>query len=143
MKLVRYEYPQYSQLADMDRFFEPTWSGVSRLGSLLEDWFDRRPSSGVPAMDWHEDDGHYYVQIELPGVKKDAIELDLENAVLSVRAERIHKNGEAEDRMVLARSVSVPEGVSADKIKAAFADGILTLTLPKADEVKPRRIQVE
>ncbi len=143
MKLVRYEYPQLPQVSDIDRFFDPAWSGVGRLGNLLEDWFGRQSGSGVPAMDWHEDDGHYYIQIELPGVKKDAIELDLENAVLSIRAERIHKNGDAEERVTLSRSVSVPEGVSADKIKAAFADGILTVTLPKEEQRKPRKIAIK
>lgn len=143
MKLVRYENQQFPQVSELDRFFESAWPAMGRFGSLLENWFDRHPEDGVPSMDWHEDDSNYYVQIELPGVSKDAIELDLENAVLSVRAERVHKQGESEHRASLTRSVSIPEGVSGDKIKAAYSDGILTVTLPKEEQRKPRKIAIK
>lgn len=142
MKLVRYENPQFPQVSDLDGLFNSAWPTMGRFGSLLENLLDRRPEAGVPSVDWHEDDSNYHVQVELPGVKKDAIELDLENAVLSVRAERVHRQGEVEERVTLARSVSIPEGVSGDKIKASYSDGILTVTLPKEEQRKPRKIAI-
>lgn len=143
MKLIRYEHPHLPAWSDFDRFFESAWPAVSRFGSVLDSWFDRRAGEVIPALNWHEDEGNFHIQIELPGVKKDAIELELENAVLSVRAERVHRQGDSEERVTLTRSVSVPEGVRTDKIKASYSDGILTVTLPKEEERKPRKIAIK
>jgi len=126
-------------------------------GSALEDWV-RASFAGLPlstryydvngfttknlAAEVDEDAENFYVRLEVPGVKKEAVKLDLNNRLLTVSVEKKEKRGETESSYTLTRSVSVPETVNAEAIGAKLEDGILTVTLPKAEERKPRAITV-
>lgn len=132
MKLIRYEYPT---MGEFDRLFDLAFRGLPRFGGLLEGLADQT----TPAHDLYEDADAYHLRFELPGVKKADVKVELENAVLTVSGTR--KNG-AETAAEFARSVSVPDGINPDKVKARFEDGILTVTLPKAEARKPRAIAV-
>ena len=76
----------------------------------------------------------------VPGVKKEDVKIELNNGLLTVSAEKREKNGDNESSFSLTRSVSVPDGVNADAIAAKLEDGILNVTLPKAENRKPRNI---
>lgn len=89
-----------------------------------------------------EDDNNYYAAFEVPGVKKESVKLDLDNRVLTVTVEKKDKSAETESSYKLTRSISVPESVNADNIGAKLEDGILTVTLPKAEKTKPRSIEL-
>ncbi|MGV3661659.1 MAG: Hsp20/alpha crystallin family protein, partial [Prosthecobacter sp.] len=78
-----------------------------------------------------------------PGVKKEDVKIELNNGLLTVSAEKREKNGENESSFSLSRSVSVPDGVNVDTISAKLENGILNVTLPKAEHRKPRSIALE
>jgi len=106
-------------------------------------------SKGFYPVDVHEDEGHLYVDAELPGFKKEQIELTLEKGVLSISAEREQSETEGEQHLFerrytnVSRSFSLPVEVDEAKVDAALEDGVLHVTLHKGEEIKPRRIEVK
>ena len=93
------------------------------------------------AANFYEDDESYFARVQLPGVKKDELKLDLEKDLLTIRYERTTAS-EDDEKVSYKRALQVPDGVDADKIEAKLEDGILTLTLPKGEKAKPREITV-
>jgi HSP20 family protein len=130
MKLIRYDYPAST---DFERLFGALLPAASRYNGV----------AGGPAVDLSEDTGNYYVKVELPGVRKEDIAIELDDTVLTVTAKRAVKTAEGEKSAEFTRSIDVPEGVDAAKIQAVYENGLLTLTLPKPEAVKPRRIDVK
>jgi len=125
----------------IDRFFE---------GDLM-DWNTRNfagTDSTLPAVNVKENDDEIMIEVAAPGMKKDDFRLDYDNGRLTISSEREEtheeKDGERVTRREFSyssfqRSFSVPETiVNVDKIAAKYSDGILKLTLPKRDEVKPK-----
>lgn len=135
--ITRYN-PFNEAFRELDRLFDLSLPRSGQWGRALESG----PFSNAPASDFYEDADHYYVQAELPGVKKADVQLEFENNTLTLSATRKHKQGDTEESFSFNRTVRVPDGVVGDKIKAAFEDGILTVTLPKAEQAKPRQIDV-
>jgi HSP20 family protein len=109
---------------------------------LLEGWF--------PAVDVYEDKDSLLVKAELPGLKKEDIEISLHDGSLTLSGERKqeekHEGAEVyrSERWVgrFHRSISLPCSVEADKIKATYNEGVLKVTLPKAEEAKPKQIAI-
>jgi HSP20 family protein len=109
---------------------------------LLEGWF--------PAVDVYEDKDNLLVTAELPGLKKEDIQISLDNGNLTLSGERKQeeKRQDADvyrsERWVgrFHRSVSLPCRVEAEKIKATYSEGVLTVTLPKAEDAKPKQIPI-
>ena len=93
-------------------------------------------------VDLYEDKNNTYVRAELPGVTRDAIGVEIVNGSLSIQATRKGKSAEGEDTVSLSRLVSIPDEVQADKVSATYENGILTVTLPRTEEAKPRKINV-
>ena len=90
------------------------------------------------------------VRFDIPGVTSDAISLSLENHVLTVSAERHQDYGENEKLLVqerfdgaMTRRLRAPEWVDSERVGAEYADGVLTITLPVAEQAKPRRIEIK
>jgi HSP20 family protein len=135
MKLIRYDYPTLPSVRDFDRLFSEFWGGLPRLNTL--------PGFGqasVPA-NLYEDDASVYARFELPGFRKDELSVELENSVLTLSVKRKgEKDGENE--VSLNRSVTVPDGIDASKVSAKYEDGVLTVTLPKTPERKPKAIEI-
>ena len=107
----------------------------------------------VPAMDVAERGDSYVVNLELPGVDAEQVEVAFEQNVLTVRGTKpaSHDPGaDGEVRLFAAerlsgafeRSVRLPEYVDADRIDASFRDGLLAITIPKSQAARPRRIQL-
>lgn len=107
-------------------------------------------SGWTPSMDVYEDQENFVVKAELPGMRKEDIEVSFHDGMLSISGERKseEKHDEAETHRTerffgrFQRSVSLPSAVAVDKVKAQYQDGILTITLPKTEEAKPKRIDV-
>lgn len=125
----------------VDRFFnEPFFSRRSLL-----DRFD------APAMDMYETENEIVVKAALPGVKSDDIQISVTGDVLSIRGEvkkdEEVKNADYQMRErsygAFSRSIPLPTPIVADRAKAEFENGVLTLTLPKAEEVRPKTIAVK
>lgn len=127
---------------EIDRLFEAPLAELTQSSQWLSGW--------TPAIDLFEDKDSFYVHVELPGMKKEEIELSLHEGCLSVSGERkFGKKSEETDvyrteRFFgrFQRTVSLPAQVKADNVKAQYKDGILTVTLPKAEEAKPKQIEV-
>jgi HSP20 family protein len=116
--------------------------GNGRGSQSLEGWF--------PAVDVFEDKDSLLVKAELPGLKKEDIEISLHDGFLTLAGERKQEEqheGAAvyrSERQVgrFQRSISLPCSVEADKIKATYNEGVLTVALPKAEEAKPKQIPI-
>jgi len=119
--------------SDIDRLFETALSG------LAAPVFDNR----VP-VDVYEDKENTYVRAELPGVNRDDIKVEMVDGYLTISAGRktLDGEGKGERSLSVSRSVRVPENVQADKVSAAYENGVLTVTLPKQEEVKPKKIAI-
>ena len=108
----------------------------------LPDW--------VPTVDISETESEYTIHAELPGVKKEAVKVTMENSVLTIQGERMqeqtesgrkqHRTERAYGRFV--RSFTVPDTVDAGTVRAEYADGMLHLHLPKSEKAKPKQIEV-
>jgi len=139
-------WPNFGRLTslrdEIDRLFESPLAELARSSQLLSGW--------TPALDIFEDKDNVIVKAELPGMKREEIQVSLHDGSLSISGERKSesKHEDAEvyraERFVgrLQRTVSLPTPVAADKVKAQYKDGILTVTLPKTEEAKPRQIEV-
>ena len=92
------------------------------------------------ALSVFEDKDNLHVSAELPGVARDDVSIELNDEVLSLGATRKVNGADGEQTLTFARSFSLPYAVQADKITAELKDGILRLTLPKAEAAKPRKI---
>jgi len=127
----------------MDRLFDDAFT---RPFSLRDGW-----SSSVPAIDMFQTDDEIVVKAALPGMKADEVQINITGEVLTLKGE-VQQNQEMEEKAwhlreqrfgSFERSIALPTDVVADKAQADFENGILTITLPKADEVKPRSITVK
>jgi HSP20 family protein len=109
------------------------------------------PTSWGLALDVAENDDQYVIKASLPGVNPDDVEVTLENNVLSVAGE-IKEEQENEGNTYhlrerrygkFRRSITLPSRVEADNVDASYADGVLTIQVPKSEEVKPKRIEIK
>lgn len=149
MRIVRYSYPSYrSPAAALGRFAQSPWSGleteIDRLfETALSSFTDGSATSHFP-VDLYEDKDNTYVRAELPGVNRDEISVEMVEDYLTISASRKSAAGQGknEQSFSFSRSVNIPEEVQADKVSAAYENGVLTVTLPKREEAKPRKISV-
>jgi HSP20 family protein len=152
MKLVRFQspvlssWPTFGRLSDLrdeiDRLFEAPLGEFGRTASVFGGW--------TPAIDIYEDKENFVVKAELAGMKKEDIEVTLHEGTLSIAGER--KTEKKVDEAGLYRSeryvgrfqraVTLPTPVDGAKVKAEYKDGVLTVTLPKTEEAKPKQIDV-
>ena len=143
MRIVRYNYPSYRNLASA----RSPWSGLEGeidklFESALGELEGTSPNGRFP-VDLYEDKENTYVRAELPGIDRADIGVELVDGYLNLRATRKIRNGEREESFALNRSVSVPDAaVQTEKISAAYENGVLTVTLPKREEAKPRKVTV-
>ena len=104
-----------------------------------------------PAIDFYEDDAGYQVKADLPGIHKKDVNVSLDDDVLSISGQR---NEEREDKEgtyyrtervtgSFQRVFQLPGAVNAKKVKARFVDGVLEVTIPKAEEAKPKQIDID
>jgi HSP20 family protein len=100
-------------------------------------------------MDLYRSGDHYVLHADLPGVDPGSVDVGVENGTLTIKAERSERTEDgvqwiASERFTGAylRQLSLGDGIDADKIKATYANGVLTLTLPVAEQAKPRRVAV-
>lgn len=137
MKLIRHDSFFNDPWTDLDRLFESTFPELYQWNPLRLGG----PARSLP-LDVYETDNERVVRLEVPGVRKKDIELELENAVLSVRAKRLEKTESGESSVALSRSVSVGDDIDHDKIKAQLENGILTIRLQKREHAKPKQITI-
>lgn len=144
------------RFADQKLFRNP-WADFERMRRELDALFQGTgPESGggatvFPALNISEDSGHLYVRAEIPGVPASEVEINIEGDTLTIRGERktcLADEKHSYHRRELecgrfSRAITLPVKVQVDKIAATAANGIVTITLPKAEAVKPRQIKVD
>ena len=152
MRIIRYQHPR--ALAPRATYLNPWASFENEIDRLFNGAFSSLIDEGStpesesllhPRSDLYEDKDHFYLRTELPGLKKEDIRVELGEGVLTVSGTRksFGTDGQAESTSEFSRSVSVPARVQEDQINARYEDGVLTVTLPKAEEVKPKRVAVQ
>lgn len=127
----------------MDRLFEDSFVRPRGWGSQLLE------STALP-LDVSVTPDELVVEAALPGVSPDDVEITVENGTLSIRGEYRSERKEGEGDYLIreirrgefSRSVALPSGVEPDKASASFDNGVLTLRIPKAEQVKPRQIRI-
>jgi len=147
MRLVRYTYPTTRSLVPVyGSAFRNPWTGLeSEIDRLFESAlsdFAGAPSADRFPVDLYEDKDNTYVRAELPGIDRADINVEMVEDYLTITAARKNKDGNKEEAFSFSRSVTIPGAVQADKVAAAYENGVLTVTLPKREEAKPRKISV-
>lgn len=148
MRLVHYTYPTSTRSLAPAYGAAPRnpWSGLeSEMDRLFESALGDYSSVTTPdrfPVDLYEDKDNAYVRAELPGVERADINVEMVEDYLTITAARKTKDGDNEQSFSFSRSVSIPDAVQADKVAAAYENGVLTVTLPKREEAKPRKISI-
>jgi HSP20 family protein len=130
------------------------------MNRLFSTFFDTPTNAGnangitrrwIPAMDLVETREHFVLKADLPGMTEDDISVEVENNVLTISGERkTEHEAEAEGYYrierasgAFSRSLTLPEGIDADAVKAKFDSGVLEVRVPKPLDVQPRRVQID
>jgi len=147
MRIVRYSYPSSrSFVPAASNFRQSPWSGLEgEIDRLFESALGSFVGSSSPdrfPVDLLEDKDNAYVRAELPGVNRADFGVEVVDGYLNISASRKTKDGESEKTFSLNRSVALPENVNADNVSAVYENGVLTVTLPKKEEAKPKKIAV-
>jgi HSP20 family protein len=128
----------------MNRLFEDATQRRGQTGER-EDEFER--ADWTPTADIYETDSGYSIAIDLPGIKRDAIEIDIDENRLMVKGTRVVDDTRARrserPRGKFLRSFTVPASVDQGKIGAEYKDGVLQIRLPKRAEQKAQKIEVK
>jgi len=137
--------------------FEPfrSTSGLeSQVGRIFNELFDRSQESNLtswaPAVDIFENEHELVVKADLPDVNPEELDIRVENNILTIRGERKFEKKVDEKNYLrversygsFARSFALANTVNSEAIKAEYKDGVLTLTIPKREEAKPKQIKV-
>jgi HSP20 family protein len=152
MSLIRYQTPNSVMWPSLDRWASlrndldtllelPSWAGSGRQSQLFSGW--------TPALDLYQNNDNIVAVVELPGMRKEDIEISLQDGTLIIGGERKEETSQENDATrterftgKFRRSITLPTRVDVNKVSATYKDGILTVTLPKAEEAKPKQIQI-
>ena len=154
MSLIRWQRPELNAWSpfrhlsllrdEIDRLFDsPLNALTSNSQQFLNGW--------LPTVDLYEDRDHLVLKAEIPGMKKEDIEISLHGDVLTLSGERKEEEEWEKAETYRAerflgrfqRTFTLPVTVDASKVQASYKDGILTVTLPKVEEAKPKQIEVK
>jgi HSP20 family protein len=150
MTIVRYNYPR-TTLTPLARGTNP-WSSFEReldrlFTSAVSDFavFSNGGDLDHFPVDLFEDADNHFVRAELPGVDRSEINVEMVEGYLTISGKRVvpGADSEAAEALEFTRSLAIPEAVQADKVAATYENGVLTVTLPKREEAKPRKISIE
>jgi HSP20 family protein len=143
----------------ISRYREPSLFGLQRLNRILDEAFNGLPfaeqgnvitSTWFAPTDVSEDQNSLRISMELPGVEPSDVRLSLENNILTIRGEKKQESEENNERVhrfertygMFERTFALPNTVDPDKIEARYENGVLFVSIPKAERAKPREIRV-
>jgi HSP20 family protein len=128
--------------SEINRIFQDPFAILQPSTSMFEGW--------EPKLDIFEDKDKVTVNAELPGMKKEDIEVNVQGDTLTIAGERKEEHEEQQEETFRSerffgrfqRSITLPQVVDPQKVQANYKDGVLTITLPKSEEAKPKQIEV-
>lgn len=137
--------PRLERRRELDRLLEDFWSPFQASHAPREE------GSLTPLCDLTEEEGHYLLSVEMPGVTKSDVKLETEENHLTVSGERLREKQTDESGARYSerrfgrfqRVFKIPPGTQADQIEAHHEDGVLRIYIPKAESAKPRQIKIE
>ena len=139
------------------RPFRDLISIQDEMNKLFDDFFGQRPARGEwtegvwsPSVDVSEDKDNVIIKAEMPGMKKEDVKISIQDNVLTLKGEKRQEKEEKDKNYhriersygSFCRSFQLPTSVKTDKIKANYKDGVLNISLPKTEEVKPKEIPI-
>lgn len=143
MALIRWEPTRELDTlqTEMNRLFA-TFMDPGQPASAARRW--------APPMDLIEQDDNYLLRADLPGLKQEDIAIEFDGDLLSISGERSEKHERKDGGFIrleraagaFRRTLTLPEGVDPDAVRASYADGVLEVLIPKPEQKKPRRVQV-
>lgn len=137
-------WPELSRIrSEINRIFEDPFSLAWPSTSFYEGW--------APPVDIYEDNDKYIVKAEVPGMRKEDLNVTLDGNTLNISGERKAEEEKREGESYRSeryfgrfqRSVTLPMAVEGDKIQANYKDGVLSIQVPKSEEAKPKQIQIK
>lgn len=128
--------------SEIDRLFDQDWAGLGPAAPYVGEW--------APAVDVREEDNQYVIQADVPGMKPEDLEVTLDNGVLTIRGERTEERDNSTEGVrhveraygSFVRRFSLPEAINDEDVDARVDQGVLTLTIKKKQEGRPRKIEV-
>jgi HSP20 family protein len=143
--IIHYTNPRSARLLPSLGFGSP-WAGlesdIDRLFETAIFSFAAPASDNHFPVDLYEDQDNTYVRAELPGVNRSDINVEMVDGYLTISATRKSLASEGKETFSFSRSVNIPENVHNDKVSAICENGVLTVTLPKQEEAKPKKIAI-
>ena len=149
MAIVRWKpltrWDPFDELLDIQR-------GINRIFSRgVDREFDRGDRAWAPVVDIYEDENSVVVKAELPGMDEKDIEISVDDSTLLIRGEKKTEEEFKEENYhrieraygTFQRVLSLPTSVDTDKVEAVYKDGVLEITCPKLEDVKPKKIEVK
>jgi HSP20 family protein len=145
----------WNPFAELERW--PSWEGFfprgGRLvGDLFRDWPQSARATGfVPAMDVSENDAHYTITVEIPGVRKDDVHVELRDDMLVIQGEKKSEREEKKERGryversygSFSRAFTLPSDADGDRLEASFKEGVLSVRIPRREALKPKQIDIK
>jgi HSP20 family protein len=147
------EVTAWRPFGDFESFLAP-WEGLFPRRRFFEDFFRGLPAAQrgfVPAVELSENDTRYTITVEIPGVRKEDVHVDLREGMLVIHGEKKSEREEKKERSryversygSFTRSFTLPPDADADRLDANFKDGVLTINIPRTEESKPRQIAIK
>lgn len=120
------------------------------MDRLMGQVFGSASAAGTMPMDLYRSGDHYVLHVDLPGADPGTIDVNVEDRTLTIRGQRTSRTEQDVQWLVnerpsgtYARQLTVGRGLALDKMEATYADGVLTLSIPVAEESKPRKVEVQ
>ena len=150
MMLTTQWYPFQDLRSAQDEMAQMSPMLAHALGLHGQQQSSATATAWAPALDISERKDAYLVTVELPGLKPEDLDITMEDGLLTIQGERHFANDSSEQKFhrverrygAFRRSITLPAHVTAEGIQASFEDGVLQILVPKAEEAKPKRIQV-
>jgi HSP20 family protein len=143
----------FSELERWPSVWEGFFPRGGRLfGDLFRDWPQAtRGAAFVPAMDISENESHYTVTVEIPGVNKDDVQVELRDEMLVIQGEKKSEREEKKERGryversygSFSRAFTLPADADAERLEASFKEGVLTVRIPRREALKPKQIAIK
>lgn len=135
-------FPGHS-FTNLEKEFERLFGSLPSLFYVGSEWI---PEAGGRSLSprWYENDDSFVVQLELPGIEPKDVSLEVGDNALRLSAERKTRSSKDDSKSTIfyKQSFSIPEGVDTDKVEAGYEDGVLSVTFPKTEVLKPRQIKI-